>query len=202
METAINIGFSCNLLGKHMKLIVITGDSCEDTHSQLKEALTQFWSPEGEPLEGSTHALIIDGTSLTYVFDERNDKKKVRQATLLELACRCTSVVCCRVSPLQKAQVVSLVRKGLGAMCLSIGDGANDVSMIQEADVGIGISGKEGLQAVMASDYAIAQFKFLTRLLLVHGRWAYTRTSEMILLYFYKNVLFLLILFWYQFDSG
>lgn len=87
-------------------------------------------------------------------------------------------------------------------MCLSIGDGANDVSMIQEADVGIGISGKEGLQAVMASDYAIAQFRFLTRLLLVHGRWAYMRISEMILLYFYKNVVWLLVLFWYQFDSG
>lgn len=113
METAINIGFSCNLLRKQMKLIVITGISCEDTHGQMKEALTKFWGPNGEPLESAFHALIIDGTSLTYVFDERNDKKKVRQATLLELACRCTSVVCCRVSPLQKAQVVALVRKGL-----------------------------------------------------------------------------------------
>lgn len=87
-------------------------------------------------------------------------------------------------------------------MCLAIGDGANDVSMIQEADVGIGISGKEGLQAVMASDYAISQFRFLTRLLLVHGRWCYVRISEMILLYFYKNVVWLFILFWFQFDSG
>jgi phospholipid-translocating ATPase len=113
METAINIGFSCNLLRKQMKLIVITGSSCEDTHKQLRDALTQFWSPEGEPLQSSTHALIIDGLSLTFIFDERNDKKKSRQATLLELACRCTSVLCCRVSPLQKAQVVALVRKGL-----------------------------------------------------------------------------------------
>ncbi|KAJ3080493.1 hypothetical protein HK102_003011 [Quaeritorhiza haematococci] len=89
-----------------------------------------------------------------------------------------------------------------GAMCLAIGDGANDVSMIQEADVGIGISGKEGLQAVQASDYAIAQFRFLSRLLLVHGRWAYVRTSELILNYFYKNVMWLFVLFLYQFDSG
>lgn len=87
-------------------------------------------------------------------------------------------------------------------MCLAIGDGANDVSMIQEADVGVGISGKEGLQAVMASDYAISQFRFLTRLLLVHGRWAYMRTAELILNYFYKNVVWLFVLFWYQFDSG
>ena len=87
-------------------------------------------------------------------------------------------------------------------MCLAIGDGANDVSMIQEADIGIGISGKEGLQAVMASDYSIAQFRFLSRLLLVHGRWSYMRISELVLNYFYKNVSFLFILFWFQFDSG
>jgi phospholipid-translocating ATPase len=87
-------------------------------------------------------------------------------------------------------------------MCLSIGDGANDVSMIQEADIGVGISGKEGLQAVMASDYSISQFRFLSRLLLVHGRWSYIRTSGLILSYFYKNVVWLFILFWYQFDSA
>ena len=85
---------------------------------------------------------------------------------------------------------------------MAIGDGANDVSMIQEADVGVGISGKEGLQAVMASDYSIAQFRFLSRLLLVHGKWAYMRIAEMVLNYFYKNVMWLFVLFWYQFDSG
>lgn len=89
-----------------------------------------------------------------------------------------------------------------GAMCLAIGDGANDVSMIQEADIGIGIQGKEGLQAVMASDYSISQFRFLARLLLVHGKWAYVRSSALVLNYFYKNVVFLLILFWHQFYSG
>lgn len=87
-------------------------------------------------------------------------------------------------------------------MCLAIGDGANDVSMIQEADVGIGISGKEGLQAAMSSDYSISQFRFLTRLLLVHGRWSYLRTAQLILNYFHKNILWLFVLFWYQFDSA
>jgi phospholipid-translocating ATPase len=72
--------------------------------------------------------------------------------------------------------------------------------MIQEADIGVGISGKEGLQAVMASDYAIGQFRFLTKLLLVHGRWAYLRAAEVVLIYFYKNVVWLLILFWHQFN--
>lgn len=87
-------------------------------------------------------------------------------------------------------------------MCLAIGDGANDVSMIQAADIGVGISGKEGLQAVMASDYSIGQFRFLSKLLLVHGRWAYMRTSELIFGYFYKNSVWLFVLFWYQFDIG
>lgn len=98
---------------------------------------------------------------------------------LLSLAMQCEGVVCCRVSPKQKAQVVKLVKDGLGVMTLAIGDGANDVSMIQAADVGVGISGEEGLQAVNSSDYAIAQFRFLKRLLLVHGHWSYARNGNM-----------------------
>ncbi|KAJ1568849.1 hypothetical protein HK096_005088 [Nowakowskiella sp. JEL0078] len=206
METAINIGFSCNLLKRSMILIVIRSTNIDETITQILCALERFWDKNGKPiaagvnvpktLENVSHALIIDGESLKYAL-ESNCK-----SLLLELGCRCKAVVCCRVSPLQKAQVVSLVRHGLGAMCLAIGDGANDVSMIQEADVGIGISGKEGLQAVMASDYAIAQFRFLSKLLLVHGRWAYIRIAELILNYFYKNIVWLFVLFWYQFDSG
>jgi magnesium-transporting ATPase (P-type) len=98
-------------------------------------------------------------------------------------------VVCCRVSPKQKAEVVGLVKKTLGETCLSIGDGANDVSMITEAHIGVGISGKEGRQAVMASDYAIGQFRYLEELLLIHGRWSYKHIAFMICYYFYKNFL-------------
>ncbi|TPX70129.1 hypothetical protein SpCBS45565_g01922 [Spizellomyces sp. 'palustris'] len=199
METAINIGFACNLLKRNMILIVVKSDSLDSTFQQLTEALERFWTADGRPSSATgeaEYAFIIDGESLKYALEPRC------KALLLELGCRCRAVVCCRVSPLQKAMVVQLVRKGLGAMCLAIGDGANDVSMIQEADVGIGISGKEGLQAVMAADYAIGQFRFLGRLLLVHGRWAYLRTAEMVLNYFYKNVVYLFVLFWYQFDNG
>lgn len=88
-------------------------------------------------------------------------------------------MLCCRVSPKQKALVVNLVKDGIDTMTLAIGDGANDVSMIQAADVGVGISGEEGLQAVNSSDYAIAQFRFLKRLLLVHGHWSYARNGNM-----------------------
>jgi phospholipid-translocating ATPase len=90
------------------------------------------------------------------------------------------------VSPSQKAAVVNLVKRTLEVMTLSIGDGANDVAMIQEADVGVGIAGEEGRQAVMSSDYAIGQFRYLTRLLLVHGRWDYKRMGECVANFFYK----------------
>jgi hypothetical protein len=90
-----------------------------------------------------------------------------RKSTLLRLAILCEAVICCRVSPLQKALIVRLVKDGLGAMTLAIGDGANDVSMIQAADVGVGISGEEGLQAVNSSDYSIAQVSL--QLLLSRG---------------------------------
>lgn len=79
-----------------------------------------------------------------------------------------------------------LVRKGAQRITLSIGDGANDVGMIQAAHVGVGISGMEGMQAVMASDFAIAQFRFLTDLLLVHGRWSYLRICKVICLTFFS----------------
>ena len=179
-----------------MILIVIQADSPYSTLKQIKEALQIFWDKNGNAVDSKEYALVIDGVSLKYALEYPC------KPLLLELGCRCKAVLCCRVSPLQKALVVKLVREGLGAMCLAIGDGANDVSMIQEADIGIGISGKEGLQAVMASDYAISQFRFLTKLLLVHGRWAYVRSSELALNYFYKNITWLLVLFWHQFFCG
>jgi len=107
-------------------------------------------------------------------------------------------VVCCRVSPQQKADVVSMVKNRLKVVTMAIGDGANDVAMIQQADVGVGINGLEGRQAVMASDYAISRFKFLARLTLVHGRWCYLRAAEMTLIFFYKNFVFVFPMFWYQ----
>ncbi|KAK6143245.1 hypothetical protein DH2020_023593 [Rehmannia glutinosa] len=116
---------------------------------------------------------------------------------LFELASRCTVVLCCRVAPLQKAGIVALIKHRTDDMTLAIGDGANDVSMIQKADVGIGISGQEGRQAVMASDFAMGQFRFLVPLLLVHGHWNYQRMSYMILYNFYRNAVFVLVLFWY-----
>ncbi|KAG9001427.1 hypothetical protein FRB94_004792 [Tulasnella sp. JGI-2019a] len=137
--------------------------------------------------------LVIDGAALTHALVE-----EFTQEMLLQLGTRCEAVICCRVSPKQKAQVTSLVKEGLGVMTLAIGDGANDVSMIQAADIGVGISGEEGLQAVNASDYAIAQFRFLKRLLFVHGHWSYQRNGNMIVNFFYKNIVCIGVLWWFQ----
>ncbi|GAA5804821.1 hypothetical protein HPULCUR_010329 [Helicostylum pulchrum] len=188
VETAINIGFACNLLTKEMLLISINARSEEETMDQIRKAIGEV----REKSKTQKCALVIDGESLKYGLEPQCSGE------LLQLGTMCRAVVCCRVSPMQKANVVNMVKKGLKVMTLAIGDGANDVSMIQEANVGVGISGEEGRQAVMASDYAIAQFSYLSKLLLVHGRWSYLRTSEMILTFFYKNIMWTLVLFWYQ----
>lgn len=120
----------------------------------------------------------------------------------IEVASQCKAVICCRVTPLQKAQVVDLIKRSKNAVTLAIGDGANDVSMIKTAHIGVGISGQEGMQAVLSSDYSIAQFRFLERLLLVHGRWSYYRMSKFLRYFFYKNIAFTFGHFWYAYFCG
>ncbi|OXB81388.1 UNVERIFIED_CONTAM: hypothetical protein H355_001605, partial [Colinus virginianus] len=106
------------------------------------------------------------------------------------------------VSPLQKSEIVDMVKKHVNAITLAIGDGANDVGMIQTAHVGVGISGNEGMQATNCSDYAIAQFSYLEKLLLVHGAWSYNRVTKCILYCFYKNVVLYIIELWFAFVNG
>ncbi|KAJ6769382.1 PHOSPHOLIPID-TRANSPORTING ATPASE [Salix koriyanagi] len=214
MGTAINIAYACNLINNEMKQFIISSETdairevenrgdqveiaCfikEEVKKQLKKCLEEaqhyLHSAPGPKL-----TLVIDGKCLMYALDP------TLRVMLLNLSLNCTSVVCCRVSPLQKAQVTSMVKKGARKITLSIGDGANDVSMIQAAHIGIGISGLEGMQAVMASDFAIAQFRYLTDLLLVHGRWSYLRICKVIAYFFYKNLTFTLTQFWFTFQTG
>jgi phospholipid-translocating ATPase len=192
VETAINIGFSCNLLDNDMDLLIlkVTDDNIASIEAQLDEKLKLFGlTGSAEELAAAqsdheppppTHAIIIDGDTLKLALDETMKRK------FLLLCRKCRSVLCCRVSPSQKAAVVNMVKTGLDCLTLAIGDGANDVAMIQEAHVGVGIAGVEGRAAVMSSDYAIGQFRFLTRLVLVHGRWSYRRLAETIANFFYK----------------
>ena len=107
------------------------------------------------------------------------------------------------MSPDQKREMVNMIKMGVpGVRTLSIGDGANDVAMIQEAHIGVGIRGEEGLQAVNASDYAIAQFRYLQVLMLKHGRNNYTRMSNLVCYMFYKNILMSSSNFWFAWLNG
>ncbi|KAJ7427806.1 putative phospholipid-transporting ATPase IA [Willisornis vidua] len=128
--------------------------------------------------------------------------KEQQQQNFVDLACECRAVICCRVTPKQKAMVVELVQKYKKAVTLAIGDGANDVNMIKTAHIGVGISGQEGMQAVMSSDYSFGQFRYLQRLLLVHGRWSYIRMCKFLRYFFYKNFAFTLVHIWYSFFNG
>ncbi|KAF3965086.1 hypothetical protein ACB098_04G085400 [Castanea mollissima] len=208
METAINIGFACSLLRQGMKQIVISSETPESKALEKvgdKSAVAVAFKAsvlhqinEGKKLltasseNSEALALIIDGKSLFCALED--DVKDM----FLELALGCASVICCRSSPKQKALVTRLVKVKTGTTTLAIGDGANDVGMLQEADIGIGISGVEGMQAVMSSDIAIAQFRYLERLLLVHGHWCYRRISSMICYFFYKNIAFGFTLFFFE----
>jgi phospholipid-translocating ATPase len=156
METAINIGFACSLLRQGMRQICITSMNSEggsqDSKRVVKENILNQLTKAVQmvKLEKDPHAafaLIIDGKTLTYALE---DDMKYQ---FLALAVDCASVICCRVSPKQKALVVRLVKEGTGKTTLAIGDGANDVGMIQEADIGVGISGVEGMQVQFFSQH-------------------------------------------------
>ncbi|PYH89087.1 phospholipid-translocating P-type ATPase [Aspergillus ellipticus CBS 707.79] len=203
IETAINIGYSCNLLNNDMDIMILNAYQDADMAAKELDSKLEHFGITGSDEElaaarkdhsppPATHALVIDGDALRFMLDD-----SLRQKFLL-LCRRCKSVLCCRVSPAQKAAVVEMVKNGLNVMALSIGDGANDVAMIQKADVGVGIAGEEGRQAVMSADYAIGQFRYLQRLILVHGRWSYRRLGETTANFFYKNLVWTFALFWYS----
>lgn len=137
------------------------------------------------------------------VMSKNLDFKRDRRAAFLEMLQRCTSVIGARCQPSQKRTVLELVKYEVpNSCCLGIGDGANDVEMISAAHVGVGIEGLEGNSAANASDYSFGQFRFLQKLLLVHGRWNYMRMAILILVVFYKNSLFTLVQYWYNIYTG
>uniref|UniRef100_A0A674P0N0 Phospholipid-transporting ATPase n=1 Tax=Takifugu rubripes TaxID=31033 RepID=A0A674P0N0_TAKRU len=186
-ETAENIGYACNLLCEEMNdVFIISSNSPEEVRQDLRS-------------DGHFQKFIMkyfQSYLCAYALDQSMELE------FLKTACMCKAVICCRVTPLQKAQVVELVKKYKKAVTLAIGDGANDVSMIKAAHIGVGISGQEGMQAVLSSDYSFAQFCFLQRLLLVHGRWSYLRMCKFLRYFFYKNFTFTFVHFWFAFFCG
>lgn len=191
-ETAINIGHSCRLIKDYSKVVIL------DT--SLGKVEQSMASTLMELNDGSTahSVIVVDGQTLSDI-----EADETLSRLFFSLAVLADSVVCCRASPSQKALLVKKIRQQVnGSVTLAIGDGANDIAMIQEAHVGIGITGKEGLQAARISDYSIAQFRFLQKLILVHGRWNYVRTGKYVLGTFWKEMLFYLTQALYQRWNG
>ena len=181
-ETAITVGYSCRLIKDYSTLTILDHESGE-VHQRIASTILSI-----NRNQVGHSVVVIDGQTLSIVEADHTLFK-----LFVNLAILADSVICCRASPSQKASLVgSIRRKVKSAITLAIGDGANDIAMIQEAHVGIGITGKEGLQAARTSDYSIAQFRFLLKLLLVHGRWNYVRTCKYTLGTFWKEMLFYL----------
>jgi len=187
-ETAINIATSSRLFNADMEIHILNARTKQDCSHQLQVG---FKFAKANHAKSQSNALVINGECLAFILADFT-------AEFLEFAELCHSVICCRVTPLQKALVVTLIRTKLKKVVLSIGDGANDVSMIQAANVGIGIAGMEGAQAVRAADFAIGEFQFLKRLMVVHGRWSVLRISQVVLFSLYKNLAMITSVFLYQ----
>jgi phospholipid-translocating ATPase len=189
-STAVQIATSCRLITPAPKgiLAAVEGETAAEVHRSIDACL------RSHDISHKDFAIIIEGRTLAVALAEARDDFR-------RLGMMCRSVICCRVTPAQKALVVALV-KDTGAMCLAIGDGGNDVSMIQEAQVGVGISGREGLQAARSADYAIGKFAFLGRLLLVHGHYSLYRSSFLAQYSFYKSMTMAIIQVGFALVSG
>ena len=213
MNTAYNIGLSCNLISTNMKIFKLCGlekvvnEKMEYVNKKECDQVILDFGKEFEKFKGNYDSMKIDQIPFGILIDEKalrtiNDDEDM-QEIFLDKAKGASSVICCRVSPIQKSQVVKMIKNyNSNAVTLAIGDGGNDVSMIMEAHIGIGIYGEEGMRAVQSGDYAIGEFKILHRLLLFHGRIFYVRNSMCILYFFYKNFVFTLVQFIYGFYTN
>ncbi|EFO26770.1 hypothetical protein LOAG_01717 [Loa loa] len=189
LETAQSIGYSCGLIDPFTPILVLSERNPEETANKINTYLDSFANKKIKI------SLIVSGESLGHAL------KKQYKMQFLYLASLSSTVICCRCSPAQKAAVVKSLKNWSDGTVLAIGDGANDIAMIQAADIGIGISGEEGLQASLAADYSIAQFRFLERLIFVHGAISYHRITKVILYFFYKNIVQTLTMFLYEFHT-
>ncbi|XP_048454378.1 phospholipid-transporting ATPase IH-like [Rhincodon typus] len=216
METAAATCYACKLFRRSTQLFELTTKRIEEQslHDVLfdlnRTIIRQSGSLPRDTYSGFSqhdfhdYGLIIDGTTLSLIMKPaENGSSSNYKDLFLEICRNCSGVLCCRMAPLQKAQIVKLIKSSKEhPITLAIGDGANDVSMILEAHVGIGILGKEGRQAARNSDYCIPKFKHLKKLLLVHGHYYYIRIAQLVQYFFYKNVCFIFPQFLYQFFCG
>eukprot|EP01080_Neovahlkampfia_damariscottae_P006577 gene6577-10740_t len=191
LDTAENISEACSLLHDDIKRFRFT-----DQNANSIEKISQILN-EMKQYEKDQFSILMEGKiALATLMKDSN-----LTSEFVKIAIKSQTCIFCRVSPKQKGDIVKLMKKKMssGVVSLAIGDGGNDVSMIQSANVGIGIIGNEGRQAANASDFAIPQFKHLKRLLLVHGHWAYRRNAKVMLYNFYKNMVIFLTSMYYAY---
>ena len=214
LSTAYNIGLSCNLINKDIKTFFVEGiekkvdENFNIINQEEQEETILNFVKEYKHFQGSVENGFSEENKHLLKFGILVDEKALLTITnneeiakiFLEVAKEAVAVICCRVSPLQKSQVVKLMKNyDRTKITLAIGDGGNDVSMIMEAHIGIGIYGEEGLRAAQSSDYAIGEFQVLRRLLFFHGYLNLMRNSIMVIYFFYKNFVFTIIHFFYGF---
>ena len=214
LSTAYNIGLSCNLINKDIKTFFVEGiekkvdENFNIINQEEQEETILNFVKEYKHFQGSVENGFSEENKHLLKFGILVDEKALLTITnneeiakiFLEVAKEAVAVICCRVSPLQKSQVVKLMKNyDKTKITLAIGDGGNDVSMIMEAHIGIGIYGEEGLRAAQSSDYAIGEFQVLRRLLFFHGYLNLMRNSIMVIYFFYKNFVFTIIHFFYGF---
>lgn len=211
-ETAINIAHSARICrpGSDIFILDVAKGDLQGQILSIKEDMQLQIETSSSHVRNHT-VVVVDGHTLAAIEEPGAANLKHLFYGLIPTV---DSVICCRASPAQKSLLVTAIRKALkqahpaltnpseAPLTLAIGDGANDLPMILAAHVGIGISGREGLQAARVADYSIAQFRFLARLLLVHGRWNYARTARFVLATFWKEMLFNLPQMLYQRYNG
>jgi len=193
-QTALEIATACNLKkpdGPDSRVLEVAGESIDEVYACLRGHLAVMTS-----LPSHVEVCVVTrGSTMVYAYDPKNID------LFTEVTLKANAVVCCRFAPRQKQQIVEMVKRA-GKMTLAIGDGGNDVVMIQAAHVGVGIRGKEGLQASRAADYQINEFRALKRLLLVHGRYSYMRTAVIAQYSYYKSLVFCFYQLAYALVSG
>ena len=210
-KTAENIGIACNLLepamernGLLFKLVVAESHVLHEIMTaaiaKIEETLRQHREYGGGGQQSA--GLVINSRALHTIMDEEAAHDAELKSIFLELAQLCKSVIGVRMQPNQKAQIIEFIQSRLRVRTLAIGDGTNDEPMIRTANVGVGIAGVEGTAAVRASDYAVGRFKFLKRLMFVHGRLHYRRITTLVCYMFYKNGLLSLSSFYFGFYNG
>eukprot|EP00817_Percolomonadidae_sp_ATCC50343_P007752 CAMPEP_0117418566 /NCGR_PEP_ID=MMETSP0758-20121206/308_1 /TAXON_ID=63605 /ORGANISM="Percolomonas cosmopolitus, Strain AE-1 (ATCC 50343)" /LENGTH=674 /DNA_ID=CAMNT_0005199119 /DNA_START=1778 /DNA_END=3799 /DNA_ORIENTATION=+ len=197
METAINIAGSANMINHDTKIcrvLVPTKTKTTTILAQLSSILAWTSKHENEP-----YAIAIEGNATEIIL---KTKSSALLPLFLQVVRESQTIICCRSTPLQKSNLVTLAKRQFKKIGLAIGDGANDVSMIQSARVGVGIHGREGSQAARAADFAIGRFYMLKRLLAVHGHYSLYRSSLFIQYSFYKNFCLTLLQIFYCIYNG